>query len=197
MPIDSASFVFIISLAAVVNGLGIVRWLTGFTEYMRRRPSMQVSHYWVFTLSAAFQFMLHILFWWSLWNIRGTSTINFLSYLYLLFGPITLFVGTAMLVPDVSDSKVDLKSHYFQVRPIYSTVLSLAWLWALFTSPVLRGEFAPQTPVFAAFLFVAIVRRTTANPLIHSIAAITNWVLLAIFIGLYQMQLGGAVGAAG
>lgn len=197
MPVDSSSFVFIISLAAVVNGLGIVRWLTGFTEYMRRRPSMQVTHYWVFTLSAAFQFMLHILFWWSLWNIRGTSTINFLSYLYLLSGPIMLFVGTAMLAPNLTEDEVDLKAHYFQVRPIYSSVLILLWLWAMFSAPVLRGEFAPQSPLYAAFLFIAVVRRTTANPLVHSIAAAANWFLLVAFIGLYQMQLGGTMQAAG
>jgi hypothetical protein len=197
MPVDSTSFVFIISLAAVVNGLGIVRWLTGFTEFMRRRPSLQISHYWVFTLSAAFQFLLHIVFWWSLWNIRGTATINFLSYLYLLSGPIFLFVGTAMLSPDFEGDEIDLKAHYFQVRPIYSSILALAWAWALFTSPVLRGEFAPHSPVFAAFLLIAIVRRATANPLVHSIAAAANWIMLAVFVGIYQMQLGGALQGGG
>lgn len=193
MPVDASSFVFIISLAAVVNGLGIVRWLTGLTDYMRRGSDFQVTHYWVFTLAAAFHFLLHIVFWWSLWNIRGTATINFLSYLYLLCGPILLFVGTAMLAPNVVDDKVDLKAHYFQVRPIYSTVLILAWLWAIFFPLVMRGELGPQSPLFAAFLAVAVVRRTTENPLAHSFAAAANWILLAVFIALYQMQLGGAL----
>lgn len=114
MPVDSDSFVFIISLAAVINGLGIVRWLSGFTEYLRRMPSLRITHYWVFTLSACFQFLLHVLFWWSLWGIRGTATINFLSYLYLLTGPALLFVGSAMLAPDLADDEIDLRDHYFR-----------------------------------------------------------------------------------
>jgi len=132
MQVDSASFVFIISLAAVVNGLGIVRWLTGFSEFVRRRPALQITHYWVFSLAAVFQFLLHVLFWWSLWSIRGSASINFLSYLYLLSGPILLFVGTAVLAPGPDGDNIDLRKHYFQVRTIYSTVLILAWLWAVF-----------------------------------------------------------------
>ena len=112
MPVDSASFVFIIALAGVVNGLGIVRWLTGFTEFLKSRNSNQVPLYWVFVLAACFQFLLHILFWWSLWSMRGSATISFLSYLYLLSGPVLLFVGTALLMPNVETDEIDLKTHY-------------------------------------------------------------------------------------
>lgn len=189
MQVDSASFVFIISLAAVVNGLGIVRWLTGFSEFVRRRPALQITHYWVFSLAAVFQFLLHVLFWWSLWSIRGSASINFLSYLYLLSGPILLFVGTAVLAPGPDGDNIDLRKHYFQVRTIYSTVLILAWLWAVFLSPVLRGAFAPTAAFFAAFMIVAVIQRLATNPTAHGVAAVINWLLLGAFIGLHQLQL--------
>ena len=157
---------------------------------MRHRSALQITHYWVFSLAAAFQFLLHVLFWWSLWNIRGSATINFLSYLYLLSGPVLLFVGTAVLSPDLDGDKVDLRKHYFQARTIYSTVLILAWLWAVFLSPVLRGTFAPNAALFAAFMIVAVIQRLAANPTVHGVAAVINWLLLVAFIGLYQFQLG-------
>ena len=59
--LDFRAFAFIITLAAVVNGLGIVRWLTAFSEYLRRRQSLDIQHYWVFSLLAGYQFLLHIL----------------------------------------------------------------------------------------------------------------------------------------
>jgi len=188
---DYQSFAFVITLAAVVNGLGIVRWLTGFTEYLRRRQSLQLSHYWVFTLSAGFQFLLHIVFWWTLYGLRGGATFNFLTFLYLLTGPILLFVGTAILLPDIDDRDTDLRSHYFSSRPTYSTVLVLLWLWAIFSSPILRGFFAPTLPVLLAFLAVALVMRVSANPRINGVSAIVNWLLLIAFVVLYFMQLGG------
>jgi len=191
MPVDSNSFVFIISLAAVVNGLGIVRWLTAFTDYLRRSPSIRVRHYWVFTLSASFQFILHILFWWSLWSIRGTATINFLSYLFLLSGPILLYVGSAMLVPDLTEDEVDLRAHYFHARPIYSSVLTLAWLWATLLSPILRGTFGPTMPVSVLFIAVAIGQRLSGNPTFQGVLAVANWLLLGLFVAIYAMQLGG------
>jgi hypothetical protein len=197
MPIDSASFVFIISLAAVVNGLGIVRWLNGLTEYIRHRKRLSVQPFHVFTLMAGFQFMLHVLFWWSLWGIRGTATINFLSYLYLLLGPVLLFVGTATLTPEPEDDRIDLRTHYFDARPVYATVLILAWLWAVFLGPILRGSFAPTTPLFGVFLLVAIAQRLTDRPVVHTAVAVLNWIVLVVFIALFQLQLGGFASAPG
>jgi len=147
--------------------------------------------YWVFTMAACFQFLLHILFWWSLWSIRGTATINFLTFLYLLSGPILLFVATALLMPNVDGDEVDVRAHYFSIRTSYSTILILLWLWAIFTSPLLRGSFAPTAPIFAVFLVNAVVMRTSSNSTVHGMSAIVNWVLFAAIIGLYFLQLGG------
>ena len=191
MPVDSSSFVFIIALAGIVNGLGIVRWLTGFAEYLRHRSSVRITHYWVFTLSAGLQFLLHILFWWSLWTLRGSATINFLSYLYVLSGPILLYLGTALLTPNVDGDELNLRQHYFSVRSVFSNVLILLWLWALFASPVLRGSFAPTAAIFAVFLANTLVMRATANATIQGISAIVNWVLFVALIALYFLQLGG------
>lgn len=35
--LDFRAFAFIITLAAVINGLGIVRWLTAFAEFLRQK----------------------------------------------------------------------------------------------------------------------------------------------------------------
>ena len=187
---ESTSFVFVISLAAVVNGLGIVRWLTGFSEFVRHRPALDITHYWVFSLAAVFQVLLHVLFWWSLWGFRGLATINFLSYLYLLSGPVLLFVGTAVLSPDTDRDKLDLRKHYYEARTTYSTVLILAWLWAVFLSLVLRGTFASSAAFFAVFTIAAVIQRLSVNPTVHGAVAVINWLMMGAFIGLYQFQLG-------
>ena len=194
MPIEFASFAFIITLAAVVNGLGIVRWLAGFAEYLRRGNSLNLQHYWVLTLFAGFQFLLHILLWWSLWGVRGVAEINFLMYIYLLAGPILLFLGTSVLSPDIAGES-DMRKHYFLVRVTYSSVLALLWLWAIFMGLVLRGEFAPTLPILSLFLIVALMQRQIAHPTIQGILVTANWLLVVVFIAGYAMQLGGTVQA--
>ena len=190
------AFAFIITLAAVINGLGIVRWLTAFSEYLRRRRSLDIQHYWVFSLLAAYQFLLHILMWWTLWDVHDAMNFNFLTYLYLLTGPVLLFLGTSMLTLSIETDGVDVRSHFSEVRPTYSTVLVLLWLWAIFAGPVLRGFLDPFVPLLALFLITAVALRATANPKVHSIVVVLNWLLVLAFVALYAMQLGGIVGTA-
>ena len=191
MPAEFASFAFIITLAAVVNGLGIVRWLTGLAEFLRRKDALNVKHYWVYILIAGFQFLLHILMWWSLWSVRGTAEINFLMYVYLLAGPVLLYLGTSVLAPDVG-SDVDMRPHYYATRRTYASVLALLWLWAIVMGLVLRGELAATAPIYSLFLVTALLQRATPRPAVQSLVVILNWLLLIVFVGLYAMQLGGA-----
>jgi hypothetical protein len=191
MELDFRAFAFIITLAAVVNGLGIVRWVAGFAEYLRQKNSFQVKHYWVFSLWAAAQFLLHILLWWSLWGVREAETFNFLVYLYVLTGPILLYLGTSLLVPNVDGNLVDLRAHYFEVHHSYFTVFALLWLWAIFSSPILRGFFSATAPIFTLYLAMAVTLRFTANPRVHAVLAVMNWILLVAYVALFSMQLGG------
>lgn len=194
--LDSQAFTFVIALAAVVNGLGIVRWLTAFSEYLRRKRSLNVRHYWVFSLFAGFQFLLHILMWWTFWSVREATNFNFLTYLYLLTGPLLLFLGTSLLTPNIESNGVDIRSHFSEVRGTYSTVLVMTWLWVIFAWPVLRGSLAPTAPIVTLFLAATVVLRTTTSHKVHSIVAVFNWLLLAAFIALYSMQLGGVAAQA-
>jgi small neutral amino acid transporter SnatA (MarC family) len=50
MELNLSAFVFIITLAAVINALGIVRLLASFAEYLRHQSNLEIVHYWVFNL---------------------------------------------------------------------------------------------------------------------------------------------------
>lgn len=195
MNMDTTSFAFIISLAAVINGLGIVQLLLSLGEYLRTRHRLRITHYWVFNLVVAFQFLLHILLWWSLWNAREAAEFNFLTYLYLLFGPILLFLGTSLLLPDVEEHAIDVRAQYFHIRRSYFTAMALLWLWAIFLWPVLSGVFAPTAPILTVYLIIAVVLRFTADARVHAVMALSNWALMIAYVVLYAMQL-GAIGRA-
>jgi len=111
--------------------------------------------------------------------------------MYLLAGPILLFLGTSILAPNISQGSVDMRTHYFTVRATYSTILSLLWLWVIFLSPLLRDTFASSLPIYGALLAAAVIQRLSANPRVQAAAAISSCLLLVLFIGLYSMKLGG------
>jgi len=191
MELDYRGFVFVISLAAVINGLGIVRLLSAFAEYLRGQGRIEFANYWIFDLWASFQFLMHILLWWSLWNMRHVETFNFGMYLYVLAGPIILYLGTSLLVPDLDEGRIDLRAHYFRVRPSYFTINVLLWLWAIFSWPVIKGGFAPTISILGANLGIAVILRVTDNPKVHAVLAIAVWGLLVFFVAGFGMQLGG------
>jgi hypothetical protein len=195
MELDFSAFAFIITLAAVINALGIVRILAGFGEYIRHLSDVKIVRYWVFSLWLAFQFLAHILLWWSLWNARMAEAFTFLHYLYFLSGPVLLYLGTTLLIPDIDDDAIDLHKHFYRVRVPYFTVSPLVWLWAIFLMPVLIGRFAPTVPLLISCLVVTLTLRFTANPKIHAALAVAIWLLVIIFVAVFAMRLGGVAEA--
>ena len=191
LDIGHRAFIFIITLAAVINGLGLVRLLSAFAEYLRNQKHIEVVSYWVFDLWGLSQLLLHILLWWSLWNLHDAAVLNFGTYLYLLTGPAILYLGTSLLVPDLVDKRIDLRAHYFSVRAAFFTTMGLFWLWGLFSWPVLKGMIAPTTSIVAANFCIAMILRFTDNAKVHAALVIAVWAILIVFIAVFGMRLGG------
>lgn len=190
MEITKEVWTFIIALAAVVNGLGIVRLLGGFSDYLRNRESLNVEHYWVYALVAIFQFLIHLLLWWSIIGLKAAANINFLTYLYLLIGPTLLFLGTSLLIPDAANESINLREHYFSIRKTIYSIAILFWLWAIFLWPAFGYAFAPTVPLISLFLLISVILRLTHNQKAHAVLVVGNLVVYAMFVALYAMKLG-------
>jgi len=189
---DTSSFAFTISLAAVINGLGIVRLLSTFTEYIDRRGELRVTHYWVYALLFVLQFLFHVLLWWGMWDMRGVGTFNFLSYLYLLMGPILLYVATSLLQPKFDEEQVlNLRGRYYHLAPSYFTTMSLLWLWSIGFWPVLAGVWSPDTPLVVAALVISLLLRFSSHARVHEVLVPAYCVLLLLFVAFFGLELGG------
>jgi hypothetical protein len=191
MEITQGVFTFIVSLAAVINGLGIVRIIGGVGEFVRRRESLNISHYWVHSLLVLFQLLAHVLIWWALIGLRDIGSINFLQYLYVLLGPTMLFLATSLLVPDITDNMVDLRAEYGRFRKPYYSILVIFWVWVMFIWPVFGYPMAPTWKFSACWMTIMIILRQTENAKVHAMLVSANWLLLIIYISIYAMQLGG------
>ena len=190
MESEERTWIFVISLVAVINGLGIVRLLGGLSEYLRKQNTLNIQHYWVYTLFVVFQLLLHLLFWWSIVGLHKAGNLNFLSYLYLLIGPTLLYLGTTLLVPSVKVESLDLRSEYYGVRKTYFSLLIAFWLWAIFVWPVFGHSFAPTVPLLIAFCLISLTLRITDQPKVHAALIIANYAIYLVFIMLYATHLG-------
>ena len=191
MEITQGVFTFIVSLAAVINGLGIVRIVGGLGEYIHRRESLNVTYYWVYSLLVLFQLLAHVLIWWALLGLRDIGSINFLQYLYVLLGPTLLYLATSLLVPDITDNQVDLRAEYRRLRKPYYSIQTVFWAWTMAIWPVFGYPMAPTWKFAVCWMAIMIILRLTENAKVHAVLISASWLLLIVYIGIYAMQLGG------
>lgn len=192
---SNSIWTLVFSLVAVINGLGIVQLLTAFSEFLRRRNAIDASHYWLYSLLAIFQVLMHILFWWQILSLRDADSMNFLLYLYLLVGPTLLFLATSRLIPHWDGERVDLQRVYLEIRKDYYTIMVAFWAWVILVWPVFVGRFPPTVPLLAAFLSTHLVLRFSENLKVHSILVVSNCLLYAAIIAIFAIKM-GAVGRA-
>lgn len=188
---DVSSFAFTISLAAVINGLGLVRLMTTLAEYVKGHYKLQITHYWLYILLLGIQFLMHILLWWAMFGTRAAGTLNFLQYLYLLIGPVLLYLSTSLLLPDTDAGTYDMRELYQQLARPYFTVVALFWLWTCFLWKTLVGVFPPPVPFLAAFVLVTVVARFSSTGKVHPFVVSLYGIMILMFIALYQIELGG------
>jgi hypothetical protein len=191
MEIDQGLFTFIVALAAVINGLGVVRIVSSLADYIRQRESLSVSVYWVYLMLVLFQLLAHILLWWALVGLREIGTINFLQYLHLLLGPTLLFLATSLLIPKISDNSVDLRIEYERVRKPYYSISAFFQAWTITVWPVFGYPIAPTWIFPACWIVIMTILRLSKNATVHSVLVSAIWMLLIAYIGIYAMQLGG------
>lgn len=182
---------FIVALAAVVNGLGIVRIVGGLGEFIRKRESLNVTYYWIHSALVLFQLLVHVLLWWSFIGLREVDSINFLQYVFLLIGPVVLFLATSLLIPDFADDTVDLRAAYWRSSKSYFTILMVFWPWVISIWPVFGFPLAPTWKFAACWMAMMAIMRFTGNEKVHGVLVGAVWLLTIAFIGMYAMQLGG------
>ena len=59
-------WIFVLSLVAVINGLGIVRLLSALSDCLRKRDVLSIQYYWVHTLYIIFHLLMYLLIWWAI-----------------------------------------------------------------------------------------------------------------------------------
>ena len=181
----------IVMLAAVINGLGIVLLVSGIGDYLKKRSLLNIQHYWAYTLLTIFQLLTHLLLWWSMLGVKSSvGHFTFLSYLYLLTGPILLYLGTRLIIPEINDESINLHKEYYAFRKTFYSIMATFWLWVIFIWPVFGYSFPPTVSLLTAWLLISMVLRFTDNPKAHAVLVTANLVVFAVFIAIFAMQVG-------
>jgi len=150
-------FEFLMVLVSLIIGLGVAELLSGVTQSIRHRDTIQTD--WMHSGFVIIVFLALLQQWWEIWGVRDTPTWTFPELLLMLGGPIGLFLIAHLLFPEPI-AKANFKSYYQE------KMVPILWLGVL--------------TVLQSVLFRPIV-------LGHSLFAmdnLTSFLIITIFIGM-------------
>lgn len=132
------------------------------------------------------QFNVHVLAWWTMFELREQAEWTFLGFLSVLLLPILLYLLSALVLPDFGDAVADdLRQHYYA---------NSRWFFGLWFSLVgatflrelaLVGEIDRDLDTAGKILFMVMfaVAAITRRPRIHELLVPVNLLLMALYIG--------------
>lgn len=115
-------FEYLSVLVSIIIGLGLSHLLSSTARLIQLRHRARL--YGPTLCWMALLFLAHIQIWWVAFDRRGDAEWNFFSFLLYLLIPITVFVLSYLIVPDLEGGgQVDLKASYYGNR---------VWVFGLF-----------------------------------------------------------------
>lgn len=116
---------YLFVLVSIIIGLGISRVLTGFAGVIVHRRRVRAYSVWI--VSTLLLFLAHVQLWWSTFSVgRTIAEGTFLSFTLFLLSPISLYLSTAVIVPDLEDDEVvDLRDYYLENHGAFFAFLAL------------------------------------------------------------------------
>jgi len=180
-------FEYFSAMVAVILALGVTHILTAIGQVAQKRELAKL--YWIHSLWVLLILASHFTAWWNIWGLRQDLDFSYFAYLYMLIGPVALFLAASVLVPRFAYAeKVDLRQHYYAVRKTFFLMMLVFVAW-----PMLMGIFS-ATVTFSVlavvphgvFLVPIAVCAMSSNAALHGIVVIFTWGLFAaVLIGGY------------
>ena len=181
-------------LISIILGLGLSHLLTRIGELFQARAvhGQQVRVDWVQMAWVFIVFVAQVQLWWALffWTDRLESATYF-QFVLVLLGPVTLFLASRIVLPDLGDNPtVDLKQYFDVIRPWFFTVLALYPLVAALTQVALddwtlRPSRLMQVSLSVILLPGALIR----SERFHKALVIVVLAMALIFITQFTLRL--------
>ena len=180
---DSA-FPFLAVMFAVLLGMGVVQLVTAIGGLIKYRE--KVRPYWLHGAWFLLVLLLYFHVWWSFWEFRLATHWNYLTYLFLLVGPVTLITATDLLIPDLDGAvDVDSRSYYYTMHRGFFAAMSAAVIWGMSIYPVMFQQVDPILEWLLLFLAITVVLAITRNATVHAVLTVLAWILFAIMVSSY------------
>ena len=190
-------FEYLSVLSSIVIGLGLTGILIGIGRLLKQRG--EVTLYWVHSLQIATTFLFLINIWWVLFNWSQFEGLTFFHNLFLLAGPVSLFLASVLLFPNVGSGTISLRNHYFENHRAYYVLLSLRFpLDILDTGLKGLDRFDQMGPAYFPMIslgfVITILAAITRSPRYHAFVQPALFIYFFVTVVIWKVNLGSLLG---
>jgi hypothetical protein len=175
-----------------VIGLGITRILTGIGYLVQLRG--QVRNYWIHLMWAHNTLLYMVLMWWVQYRWSARADWTFFLALFVLLGPIVVFLNSVLLFPDDITVGYDMKVHFYtNSRPYFLLAAALVVIDVLDT--LLKGwdhfiaQGVPYMLTMPLLTVLSLIASATHNERFHAFYCIFFLAYLLVFIAINLLTL--------
>jgi hypothetical protein len=144
--------------------------------FAERRQELKL--YWIHSSWIILLLLVYLNLFWHTLDIFSNEDWQFHDYLYIIIGPVLLFVATHFLLPDPADTKThDLKTFYFGVARKFFLILALLQVWTIGVDLVLRKGFTASGGFNAGEFVVLLVLASSKQPGLHALGTGAAWLM--------------------
>jgi hypothetical protein len=191
------AFNYLSVMVSVILGLGLTQLLAGVGNLVQVRR--RVKLYWLHSVWVLLLVALHLNLWWSFWSLRGVDDWTYVTFVYVLFGPAMLVIASHVIMPELIDGHIDVRTHYFDTRLVFFALLAAAGIWGLFIESVMGRQ--PLMVLFRALQVLGIVLMVfcalSSSARLHALATVAIVAMFAISIVWTRYGLNDLTAAGG
>ena len=169
-------FEYLSVAASIVLALGIGRLVSSI-------PSVFASDRrdWLHSSFVVQLLLLHLVQWWRLWPLHEVSSWNFLEFLIVIGGPISIYFAAHVLVSDAPAEVDSWARHFDSAHRWFFSALACTVLCGIFrVLLILDLELEPIT--VAAILAAPVVGALVSNRKALAVVGLIGWIQIAYII---------------
>jgi hypothetical protein len=174
-------FEYVSVMVGIVLALGVSHLLDATSRILRERSLRELGP--LFSVWFLIQIGIHFEVWWALWSYKELAVWNYMSFLYVIIGPILLVINNGFLVPSrVELGSVSLEAHFLDMKPRIMGVWLLFMAWSVLFGPIVANELAGDAPAQVVMLALVLLTLLTRSRRLHLWAGLTAILFFATVI---------------
>jgi len=173
---DVSSSLLVAMMFVMVLSIGIANILMGLSALLNQRSPREID--WLPTSWVLLLLLQHLNMFWHTLTILEAEEWGFGGFLYVVTGPILLFLATSLLLADPAYAgPSDARAHYFRVAPRFFSIMAVLMLWMIGVDFVLGSGFTAAGFWNAIFVVPFLVLANSNGLRLHVTLTGVTWAL--------------------